>query len=99
MSHTPGPWRQHSTAPDRIIVNGSCVYRVRDMTTNEDGQYGRPNLGDVQLMAAAPDLLAALKTCRARLAEWVDSGSSDIADYEAVRVAGEAIAKAEGRGE
>lgn len=58
--HTPGPWRVHHSAPDRIIVNGSCVYRVRDMTTNEDGQYGRPNPSDVALMAAAPELYEAL---------------------------------------
>lgn len=63
MTHTPGPWRVHSEHADRIIVNGCCVYQVRDMTT-EDGYagngYGQPSPADVRLMAAAPELLARL---------------------------------------
>lgn len=92
-SHTPGPWRIHATAPDRIVVNGSCVYRVRDMTTNEDGQYGRPNPDDMRLMAAAPELLAALY--------WVDDWlfANTPANDEVHTVVAKAIAKAEGRTE
>lgn len=93
MTHTPGPWRVHSEHADRIIVNGCCVYQVRDMTT-EDGfagnGYGKPNPVDVQLMAAAPDLLAALKAHLPWREEPVQ-GWGMWAD------AVDAIAKAEGR--
>ena len=95
MTHTPGPWRVHSEHADRIIVNGCCVYQVRDMTT-EDGYagngYGQPSPVDVQLMAAAPDLLAALKAHLPWRGEPVQ-GWGMWAD------AVDAIAKAEGRGE
>lgn len=102
-NHTPGPWRQHSQAPDRIIVNGSCVYRVRDMTVNEDGQYGRPNPADVALMAAAPELLAALRAARDELISLYEQlfpdDESDNETTAAIDAALAAIAKAEGRGE
>lgn len=97
-AHTPGPWRVHTAAPDRIIVNGSCVYRVRDMTTNEDGQYGRPNPDDVRLMAAAPELLE----CCQRLLEIVeaeyeeDEHQEDLDTWRAaIQLANDAIAKAQ----
>lgn len=71
------------------------------MTTNEDGQYGRPNLGDVQLMAAAPELLDALKSL---FADWVTLVGQDLkeqSDDVALlwKCCEDAIAKAEGRGE
>ena len=95
MSHTPGPWHRHTAFPDRIIVNGSCVYQVRDMTTKEvaGDEYGQPNPADTLLIAAAPELLAALK---------------NVARFEAVcqgmhpgvwPMIHAAIAKAEGRDE
>lgn len=96
--HTPGPWYQHSARIERIIVNGSCVYEVRDTTT--DGGFagngdGLPNPQDVRLMAAAPELLAALKAvCEA----W-DSREDDYFPgmTHAQDLAETAIAKAEGR--
>lgn len=99
-SHTPGPWRQHPQHPDRIIVNGSCVYQVRDMTT-EDGfagnGFGQPNPSDVALMAAAPELLEIMQTLRGDLHSGAinDAGNIDcfLAEMDA------AIAKAEGRGD
>jgi hypothetical protein len=48
-------------------------------------------------MYHAQELLAALRQCAARLAEWVDSGSRDTRDLVAIRDAEKAIAKAEGR--
>lgn len=95
MAHTPGPWRVHSEHADRIIVNGCCVYQVRDMTT-EDGYagngYGQPSPVDVRLMAAAPDLLA---ECKYLLENAESEGWSDFMLSDARK----AIAKAEGRGE
>jgi hypothetical protein len=94
MAHTPGPWEQHSEYPDRIVVNGSCVYEVRDMTT-EDGQ---PCVMDVALMASAPELLAALQEiaeeCEYRLRKGEDSG-----DRHTLKLCRAAISKAERKGE
>lgn len=67
------------------------------MTTNEDGQYGRPNPGDVQLMAAAPELLAACRLLAAL--EDGDVSSADTRWKQARKDMRAAIAKAEGRDE
>lgn len=90
MAHTPGPWEQHSEYPDRIVVNGSCVYEVRDMTT----EGGPPCVMDVALMAAAPELLSALK---AHL-PW-DEDYGPVQGWGIWKDAVDAINKAEGRGE
>jgi hypothetical protein len=89
MSHTPGPWRQHSEHPERIILNGSAGYEVRH-AWDEDC---RPNPADVRLIAAAPELLAALKFAanviqHHEIDEWLAGEFEIITD---------AIAKAEGR--
>lgn len=86
MAHTPGPWEQHSEYPDRIVVNGSCVYEVRDMTT----EGGPPCVMDVALMAAAPEMLAALAALVD--AQICRDGGKDCALCEAAFAA---IAKAE----
>lgn len=58
-AHTPGPWR-HNPQNGRVILNGSAVYTIRDRTADLDA-LPRFNPADVQLMAAAPELLAALR--------------------------------------
>lgn len=93
MAHTPGPWRVHSEHADRIIVNGCCVHQVGNLAvpdSYEPGVMGAPNPDDVRLMAAAPDLLAALK----RHMPWREEPAQGWGDW-ADAVA--AIAKAEGR--
>jgi hypothetical protein len=56
MAHTPGPWTAKSEV-GRIILNGSSIYGVADIT----GEFAGWNPDDLLLMAAAPELLAALK--------------------------------------
>jgi hypothetical protein len=93
---TPGPWR---------IVGGFTVntYRVEA----KDGSictpcYGRPergtDLANARLIAAAPDLLAALKEVSKWLAAQRDFefGNATPEEYAAVESARDAIAKAEG---
>ena len=96
MAHTPGPWEQHSEYPDRIVVNGSCVYEVRDMTTED----GPPCVKDVALMAAAPEILAtlhiaadALDYAQAQVDSENDAHNLRVRLVQVKRV----IAKAEGR--
>ena len=102
-NHTPGPWFQHTARTERIIVNGSCVYEVRDTTT--EGGFagngeGQPNPNDVRLMAAAPEMLAALKDLMELYSngQLVIEGERDEGDDPVVGAAFHAIAKAEGRG-
>jgi hypothetical protein len=64
-AHTPGPWR-HNPQTGRVILNGSAVYTIRDRTADLDA-LPRFNPADVQLMAAAPELLAALRDLAGRL--------------------------------
>jgi len=107
-NHTPGPWHQHSARPERIIVNGSCVYEVRDTTT--DGGFagngeGMPNPQDVRLMATAPELLVALERAAFLMDRIANSNPMDITAFsklgDAAAESLRAIAKAtgEGRGE
>ena len=103
MTHTPGPWRVHSEHADRIIVNGCCVYQVRDMTTEEGfagNGYGQPNPNDVRLMAAAPDLLAALRAAHDAL-DYAQAQVDSENDAHRLRQwraqIGRVLAKAEGR--
>jgi hypothetical protein len=95
MAHTPGPWEQHSEYPDRIVVNGSCVYEVRDMTTED----GTPCVFDVALMAAAPEMLSVLRTALNELVclyeEVYSDDESDNDTTAAIDAILDVIAKAE----
>jgi hypothetical protein len=82
MTHTPGPW----TVDDVWIeANGDTVAEVWAD-------------GDACLIAAAPDLLAALKIAEGYIHLWMEhnTGRNELNDLEAVE---QAIAKAEGRAE
>lgn len=87
MSHTPGPW--HVDGVEIIADGGRCIVW-------ELGQSLEDRTADAALIAAAPDLLAALKTIAANSDEeneWdaVEKLHANLAAAEA------AIAKAEGR--
>ena len=102
MAHTPGPWGIvfHGDV-ERIRLNGSTVYQVSDVT-DPDFPSAQPRycLDDLRLMAAAPELLAALRLAM----EWSEDdgypddhcmvGPCERAFRQAARAA---IAKAEGR--
>jgi hypothetical protein len=97
MAHTPGPWEAKPTY-GRIVLNGSSIYGVADIT----GEFAGWNPDDLLLMAAAPELLAALRLGM----EWSeDDGYPDDDDMLSVgerlfrQAARAAINKAEGRSE
>ena len=94
-AHTPGPWRYERT--DGIPVNGrhmisgavpGYLAEVRDCVS-----------GDVQanarLIAAAPDLLAALETAYMALIGYLPAHRNDVTDA-AIGAARAAITKATG---
>ena len=89
MSHTPGPWRSDHEG-GFIVLNGSHAYSIRDICSDDRGW----NAGDLDLMAAAPDLLLWLKA----LVHY-DDGSSEQGSYghELLHKCKAVIAKAEGR--
>lgn len=90
MSHTPGPWRfEIRTDYPNDHVNGIWGPGGEEIVVTDSGYYP-PTIADARLIAAAPDLLAALK-----FALTADSGFACPAATEAVLLA--AIAKAEGR--
>jgi len=100
MAHTPGPWDIiFDDAVERIRLNGSTVYQVADVT---DPYFpaGQPryNWADLRLMAAAPELLEALRS----FIELHEDGSlhldgSPSTEDPVITCARAAIAKAEGR--
>jgi hypothetical protein len=94
--HTPGPWGIVWQADvERIRLNGSTVYQVSDVTDPEfPSGTPRYHLADLTLMAAAPELLAALK----ELVDY-DAGSCEEGDYgyDVLLRCKAAINKAEGR--
>lgn len=93
MAHTPGPWRLHPTT-GVIVVNGSTVYSVKDLTTeNEMGLAGDASLDDKRLMAAAPELLAALEDAKSELIHLYERlHPSDESDNETTDVIDRVIA-------
>lgn len=88
--HTPGPWGRH-----RVGYNGSRYYimsarRGGDFVIAEvptDRNYKHQALANAYLIAAAPDMLAALKAV-------VAVADRSTVEFDAARAA---LAKAEGR--
>jgi hypothetical protein len=97
-SHTPGPWRaffcvnnQRLKIGDWCFVtdNGHSPVAIRGVkVTNASAA------ADARLMAAAPELLAALRLCANRLSEWVEE--EDVDDIAAIRAAATAVERATG---
>lgn len=98
-SHTPGPWRIDDEDADEINIIGhpewrcsrNGVYGEWDVATVADLGFdfeggGPEALANARLIAAAPDMLAALKLI----------SGMDIY-HEALAIVDAAIAKAEGR--
>lgn len=91
--HTPGPWAYHHDEHDGF--DGPSVQSefgiIVHMPTPEDAE----GVMNAHLIAAAPELLEALKLC---VEAWDCDGEPSACGYEhAVDRARQAIAKAEGR--
>ncbi len=94
-THTPGPWRliQDGPMPDsRSICAGDYgIGEVWNLNGNPE------NLANAHLIAAAPDMLAALERCEQILSNCIVAGEA-LADHFPTRLAAvrAAIAKAKG---
>jgi hypothetical protein len=108
--HTPGPWEvggvgntcvtPSTDKQERICVCWDTFPKQLDDGSWED--HTQEIQANARLIAAAPELLAALKECRDRLSDWVECSdrNEDVADDNAaLEMAIAAIAKAEGRSE
>jgi hypothetical protein len=86
--HTPGPWFQSFSTNDPMLIKGDGGYYICRVSGSPQNAG---SIADAQLIAAAPDLLEALKTLWGALP--FETRTSP-AINNAVRAA---IAKAEGR--
>ena len=92
--HTPAPWRYHKSEHDHDFIitgsneNGGSVLPILGRTHN----FPNNNEANARLIAAAPELLEALK----QTLEAMESAAFEIDDPR-ILIAREAIAKAEGR--
>lgn len=90
--HTPGPWRLTAIPAGNsltVMVSGSAGYDLVDALGND----APTNPADARLIAAAPDLAAAL----ARLLALADDGEAELGDdatEAALQAARDALAKA-----
>jgi hypothetical protein len=91
MSHTPGPW---GIQPDEHGGTSDTVYAYEDQQ-QAVAEIVSGVIADRHLIAAAPELLAALREvadgCARRLRKGKDQG-----DLDTLRLCLTAIAKAEG---
>lgn len=93
--NTPGPWyakrEGYSTVYVKARILGRLIQEVAACGPTDAGQDQQD--ANARLIAAAPELLEALK---AFVADWSDDTGMSGPSYESVRFAREAIAKAEG---
>jgi hypothetical protein len=94
-THTPGPWCAY--APDE---DSDGHWEVNDPYGRTATVYGNEEgAANARLIAAAPELLAALKLCKQAVKNYIDWGGGEDEDDQAYASAVAAISKAEGRGE
>lgn len=88
-AHTPGPWVQNSANAEEIIAPDD-VQVIARIPGAKTGLYNRAAPANARLIAAAPDLLEALRAAE----DWLDGWVSAEPQLAMIRAA---IAKAEGR--
>jgi hypothetical protein len=86
--HTPGPWKVYS-------AYGSLGVEAPSGHLATLGEYEEASQ-DARLIAAAPDMLDALKGMRAYLSDNLDVSRDQGSDKEAIGVLDRAITQAEG---
>jgi hypothetical protein len=102
-AHTPGPWRIEPYRDDHpdtsyfvVGADGNTVCAVENQ--QDGGVYYEPCKADARLIAAAPEMLEALKLLEAALTQYnLRDARKRFSLGVADAAAGKAIAKAEGR--
>lgn len=86
--HSPGPWEQHERSPDGYVMSSDWMLVAYTRLTGDPDT----NEANARLIAAAPELLQALK-CLLRDTQHADHTDCD--EWCPVMMARAAIAKAE----
>jgi hypothetical protein len=96
MSHTPGPWIVTNEDPPRILATDDRATVVAVTTAPRSNPS---NMADARLIAAAPELLEALKKIVRRAFPVSGSDAMDLRRdlHHIQEIALQAIAKAEGK--
>jgi hypothetical protein len=102
---TPGPWRAIAGrgGHGRVLVftdeDEGERFIVAEVSLDTDDPTNAVALADARLIAAAPDLYEALRTCRAELRNYerTELGGPNPSALAAIDEANVALAKAEGR--
>jgi hypothetical protein len=98
MGHTPGPWTLHGWADNDYEITAALDTVCNVPGFDDDTVDADRAEANARLIAAAPELLAALREiadeCNRRLRKGEDSG-----DRLTLQLCKAAIAKAEGRSE
>lgn len=104
MAHTPGPWGVQRVKGSYLVPFHVLAEDGKPVAYCEGDQLrpDRTGIGEARanarLIAAAPELLAALKDCRDWLVAICDSTKLEETERGYLEAATNAIAKAEGRG-
>lgn len=81
-THTPGPWKVYSSAAPNYPATVAFMDGANEMTICDVTETGAQH---ARLIAAAPDLLAALKSVVEFIADEVEQrglAGSNMSDYE-----------------
>jgi len=93
-THTSGPWR---ITTDFIGVYDSEARRIANMDSDGAPDFDEDEtIANARLIAAAPDLLAALENMVAQYAYWASQIEMKQIDRDAAAMARAAITKAKG---
>lgn len=96
--HTPGPWIAVGWQVEILSAGAPDICNTNPETFGQHGRSYEERCANANLIAAAPELLEALKDARRKLAWFTDSYPQDIvvSESEFFEPIDAAIAKAEG---
>lgn len=97
-THTPGPWQATTGHLVRVMAGADSVAGIHKIGRFTGGHDPRETIANAHLIAAAPDLLEALKILAEEASGFNVSGvyfSEDCMGHKGLKMAWEAIAKAE----
>lgn len=97
-SHTPGPWRVTKSTYERMVSADSPNGRVELATIHGAAEYAPlPAKANACLIAAAPDLLEALKAAARFIYPDIGRGPAVDGWQNTIALVEDVLAKAEGR--
>ena len=92
--HTPGPWTigRFPQSDDRVYISGRTWQNFAEVCSHASGFDQPEAAANARLIAAAPELLAAVRA----FVQWDEGNQSGRALNDAIRTARAALARAEG---